>query len=762
MQYTINFRHDDDSELPSLAEVMSSPVGDRSISARSAYRYLLNTDEFPEMLPLAYQLVTGTVGASQEVAPIFPDKFYEKTIDIAALPENLDKFAGTFGLDTLINSDTGSVSNEFLAQQLTPTMHISGCWLHNLSRVATAHTTVAGILNKQYALQTMAYAATERRETKLVEDGCSSLFTAFHDSRLSKAFVNTDKTENFAFEFPLLLLSFGQFPREFLPELLGLNLAWHHFGIHSFVEKIILKNIIRSDPTTLVAAGLTQRNAALAGLALEAIETFLKEQDSDPTRIWRRILSGMETLAAAWEKHALAMKHGISMEEPDPRTAMLELIRRKSPYAIGYHRNKRLGPHKIDELLDNEKFGPDEALKHLANSPYVVQGDAAKSRFTTDLVEPGGSMVDIFTQEELGVVDDWINSLGGTAKSPVNSAANQEGGADQTTRYPLWERADYLEASREKYANRACSLRELYYKLVNVEYYPEVLPLAEKFLIDRLNRSRATLTSGERPIPDPQYSDAALEHWVFDKYRQQIDAYQPLSGKPQVSKEDFINATVRLAPLLLIDGGWLQGAAGVNTVFTPVGLKLYRVFFEEIGKGDAGWHHSNLYRDLLESMGVMLPDVTELDFAFSDQFPDTAFEVPVIWLSLSCFTRHYMPEILGLNLAVELAGTGVGYLEAHDTLKYFGFPTLFVDLHNSADNASVGHAALAVDAIKIYMKDQTEREGPHSLDHYWQRIWSGMRLTLPASSDFYWKPTTPSTTSPGASASPSSSPIFRY
>jgi hypothetical protein len=157
----------------------------------------------------------------------------------------------------------------------------------------------------------------------------------------------------------------------------------------------------------------------------------------------------------------------------------------------------------------------------------------------------------------------------------------------------------------------------------------------------------------------------------------------------------------------------------------------------------------------------MLPDVTELDFAMSDKFPDSAFEVPAIWLSLSCFSRHYMPEILGLNLAVELAGVGAGYLEAHDTLEYFGFPTLFVDIHNAADNASVGHAALAVDAIKIYMNELAEREGLHSIDAYWHRIWTGMRLTLPASSDFYWNLPSTSSTRADLPGSPYTPEIFQ-
>jgi hypothetical protein len=105
--------------------------------------------------------------------------------------------------------------------------------------------------------------------------------------------------------------------------------------------------------------------------------------------------------------------------------------------------------------------------------------------------------------------------------------------------------------------------------------------------------------------------------------------------------------------------------------------------------------------------------------------------VPTLWLSISCFPRHFLPEILGLNLAVELAGVGGPYMEARDTLRRFGYPTLFVDVHNAADNVSVGHAAWAVAAITRYMDDVAEREGPHNLDPTWHRVWSGVCATLP-------------------------------
>ena len=241
----------------------------------------------------------------------------------------------------------------------------------------------------------------------------------------------------------------------------------------------------------------------------------------------------------------------------------------------------------------------------------------------------------------------------------------------------------------------------------------------------------AMLWKGGRPIPSRRYDPAALERWVYKKHREQVDSYRPPDVRPEAPKEAFIEATVQLAPLILIDGGWLQGMASPALIHTTVGRMLFHVLVEELGEGKPKEHHANVYRDLLAAMGENAPPVETWEFARWPRLLDSSFDVPTLWLSISCFPRHFLPEILGLNLAVELAGVGGPYMEARDTLRRFRYPTLFVDVHNAADNVSVGHAAWAMNAIKRYMDEVTERDGPHNVDRVWHRIWAGARATLP-------------------------------
>lgn len=59
------------------------------------------------------------------------------------------------------------------------------------------------------------------------------------------------------------------------------------------------------------------------------------------------------------------------------------------------------------------------------------------------------------------------------------------------------------------------------------------------------------------------------------------------------------------------------------------------------------------------------------------------------------------------------------------------------------------------------MNTVAEREGPHNLNTLWHRIWSGMRLTLPVTSEFYSNPLPLSASSPQCTIFPESQATFR-
>jgi len=737
------------SELNPLGLAYSFDQGDvtpaprpTTLSHRKAYYHLVNVEEHPEILPLARdhllerleQAWGGGHDLAAALAPLAEDPGAQAKVE-GLLTELRARFAHPWRHETE-DLTRRQVLHYFM--QYMPTAFVDGCWLQCGLRVSTAHTRAGAALTGLYAHQVRAFNADPGRHFVADYRAVYQRLGAPLEEVSSRSFAQRRDFMETSFGFPILLMSVAQFPRAHVAELLGLNLAWHFLDLSAFGPELVRETCrayaLPSYGDDLGAEDYLDRGREMASTA---VTDFLAGTDArERADVWRRVVRGAALGAVGWAEWFEHTRAAAPDGPPDPRQEMIDLLWRKAPHARGYHADKKLGDKKIDDHLDQEDFDGPAILAELARSPWVRPGASDRSQLLKGLVEFGGPMLAVFSPVELQIIQEWIDGLppkgsngsGGPADTrPTPQAPTQPKELTITGR--AWTHEDLARRSETRFAD--LSTRELYHHLINAEFFPDILPVAERFARDRLERSMAMLFKGERPIPSRRYDPEALERWVYKKHREQVDSYRPPGVRPDAPREPFVEATVQLAPLILIDGGWLQGMASPALIHTTVGRMLFHVLVEEIGEGNPDEHHANIYRDLLAAMGEDAPPVESMEFARWPRLRDESFEVPTLWLSISCFPRHFLPEIIGLNLAVELAGIGGPYMEARDTLRRFGYPTLFVDVHNAADNVSVGHAAWAMNAIKRYIDGVAEREGPHGVDHAWHRVWTGVRATLP-------------------------------
>jgi hypothetical protein len=153
----------------------------------------------------------------------------------------------------------------------------------------------------------------------------------------------------------------------------------------------------------------------------------------------------------------------------------------------------------------------------------------------------------------------------------------------------------------------------------------------------------------------------------------------------------------------MIDGAWLAGFAHPAVACSGYGCRLFETFFDELGNGIETQNHPAIYRNLLRALHGDLPATVDSGYANASCFSDKDFELPVFWLAIGRYPLTYCAEILGLNLAMELSGVGGGYRRTHKALVAYGYPTMFVDLHNSIDNISSGHTAWAAASLDAYL-----------------------------------------------------------
>ena len=89
------------------------------------------------------------------------------------------------------------------------------------------------------------------------------------------------------------------------------------------------------------------------------------------------------------------------------------------------------------------------------------------------------------------------------------------------------------------------------------------------------------------------------------------------------------------------------------------------------------------------------------------------------------FPKAFLPEIIGVNLAIELSGLGKGYMQIIDELRYWKMDPYFFTLHLTIDNIASGHTAVAMETVHLYLEQVLATQGKAAMQREWERIWVG-------------------------------------
>jgi hypothetical protein len=530
------------------------------ITIRKAFYFLVNVEEHPEVLPLAYDTVVKEFqGGGGELGMQLPQSSGNSSIS-----ERID------ALVTLI----AGVGMEFIApwrlsksdltrrwvmhfyNQYMPMALVDGCWLQAGARVATAHTKIGATITGLYQHQVRAFVADPGRHFVGDYRAAYVRLGGPIDEVSTHSFSERPDTADQSFDLPLFLLALAQFTRTFSAEIVGVNLAWQFLGLPSFGPRLI-GDICEVYDLPSLGKDLVEPRHLEKGLDMARSAAVLVMEEAAPEdrdKTWSRLVSGGAAFIRLWREWFEATRSAAPSGPPDPRQEMIDLVWRKAPHAQGYHGNRPLGVKLIDDHLNPDTFDGPALLEALANSPWVRPGESHKSPLLNRLIGFGGPMFGVFSPGEQQIIRDWIDSL------PPREGRNRAEGDrtadlgitspdmkptirdEKTIEGRLWGPSEFRLRSNALFGK--WSVRELYHHLVNVEFYPEILPVAEHFARDRLERSMAMMWKGERPIPSRHYDVAALERWVAQKHREQVDSYRPPSARPEVPKDAFIEATV--------------------------------------------------------------------------------------------------------------------------------------------------------------------------------------------------------------------------
>jgi hypothetical protein len=566
---------------------------------------------------------------------------------------------------------------------------IEGAWLQTITLPATSHQpAVASLFAAYLALLGSNAGASPAHGYRglMARHGLTMPATA------SAGFIADPQAGNAAFALGALQLTLAASVNEHFEEVLGYSAGY----------------AASSSPWRLAGIEDERRNQRLRRFSHHVEQAIQHHVAHMPelrhTESLSRIDRGIALFQLTESAYLQRMAHAVS-SPPDLARQAAEIIARKAPMAAGYHRNKSLGGCPLDRWFAAQPFDAERFLRAFADSPWAsLQGEI---RMFERLTGFGGPMFGVFSTEELACIDRWLNS------------------GEQAAAYT--EHHDQpIPAGAQMDPTVKLGPRELFHRLVTGHDDRQTSGNACRLVTSTLRQAQSRLSDrGPAEFRFFEYSPKALQNRVHAIHSAAVARIRPFQPPPMLNREEYVWGLRQFAPAVLVDGCWLAGAGLASHQDSPVQRRLLSIYADELGAGHPERHHPAIYRNLLESLDISLPALDSAEFAHSRQFLDSAFDLPVFCLAIGTMFHSHLPEILGLNLAIELSGLGAQYRRLADELEYWGIDATIVRLHQSIDNLASGHAALAMEAIEIYLDDIEAELGDDAVVTVWRRIWTG-------------------------------------
>ncbi|MFJ8844670.1 iron-containing redox enzyme family protein [Streptomyces cyaneofuscatus] len=532
-----------------------------------------------------------------------------------------------------------------------------------------------------------------------------------------------------AFRLPALLLAMSRRPDDFRGEILGADLCLRAVGLLPALE--LVQEVL---PTEADWAALDpgRRRGGEGPSPVErcrAAVDALVEQEGE--RGADAVRSGFRWMRAGLRDWSGAL-HAELVAAGDPAFDMAELMRLRSREGAVYHHQFLLEGKPLARWLAECRTDPGPLLDVLARSKLVKPGRSGASSLVRGLVGERGPMFRVFSPEDLTVIRRWIDSLPvKPAEAPEPPTEPEPGPGPARTADPLAAVAAFLRTGGARSPGRPPSgLREAYHLLMTRTDTPALRSWAREYVAGWLARSGHGMDRTAMPLPE-RWGHEGLRPWLQAQHDQHGAEFEENAAVPLPSKEAVVDDTVQTAPLTLIDGSWLQGFTDYEQASSAIGHSLFETYWDELGNGEPHLNHPLIYRDVLKEMGVELPPTASAAFAQWPGFREESLELPVYWLCVGRFPQTFLPEVLGLNLAMELSGVGGTYRRARLALKAYGFSTRFVDIHNTIDNVATGHSAWAADAVDTLLASLPDAPGPGARADVWGRVRVGYRSLNP-------------------------------
>ena len=682
------------------------PVEGDEAEVRERFHRLVNARENPHAMAKSRQWILYLLAE----IPTEPDlEFLTKPL---VQPADEPQAEGNLIKPDPVNAD--------LLAYHAPLALLEGAWLQSLT--LTANNAQASV-NHLFACYLGLLGGDEADSPAFAYRGWLHRCAISLPSPLAWHFAQDPRIGASALDFTAVQLALGLQAFSLIPEALGFTFAY----------------LRSASPWRMSAVPETQRSTRLATMNSH-VEAALQALSAD-AKAWPKVAQGF----SLYQHHEALYLKGLSAFAQQRSTLagqVAAIFRRKLSFARGYHAGVELGGRNLEAWFAETPFDISGFLSAFASSQYA--SGKTGQRWFDRLVQFGGPMFGVFAQAEMQLINAWLDQL---STSPTAEVAIPPGAEWSGKPMPATQR-EWVDPAMAKFGWKFCFIpsrfraidnRRLFNRLINQDLSADTLFIAKR-RVEQVLRGTQPIWQGKAKLNRRffDYTPESFAQWIVQIHAQEVAKRKPFQAPPKLRKEEYLWLIRQFAPAILVDGCWLQHMGEAANQDRRVQRLLYRTYAEELGEGQIEWNHPKIYLDLLQGLGIDLPAIETVEFSSLPGFLDSAFDLPSYLLAISQFPRTYLPEILGLNLAIELSGLGGGYMQLAEELRYWNINPLIVTLHLSIDNLANGHAAMAAEAIQNYMDGLLTYGEAELRQQLWKRIWVGFLSLNAATRRLKW------------------------
>jgi len=446
------------------------------------------------------------------------------------------------------------------------------------------------------------------------------------------------------------------------------------------------------------------------------LNSFMKSYDN-PT---------LNSISIGMDIFSFCISNTTSVEPPtnlEVSNRCHEILMENASYAVMHHKNTKLGGRLISEWFSEANIDIDGFLHALIESPWINKACIDESTFFTNLLSPCGRMSGVFTDKDTTTIKRRISNI-----IEGNSNSNPATPHNLANDFQLFQ-SSYL-AKLEKHAipskYQPGNYRSSFHYMTNIAQHPVGASVSTQLIDSIFSKNPVAIHSpSDLELSNMLvYSQFGFEKIIEKSYFESMATPEVSLNELAIGREQLRVLHLYYAPFALIDGVWLKNVSQ-DRYKTALNSGLFNIFIDEFGGANFKNNHANVYRKLMIELGIDR-DFTNLNGLMDcAELPDDTFKMPCFVTAISLNTQNYFPELLGLNLAIELAGLGRYNEEIIDLLEKHGINAMFWRLHVSADNFSSGHSRQSLQMVTDYMDEIENSYGSEAGKVIWLRVVRG-------------------------------------